>query len=217
MTSTRKKRIFFITLITIATGTLIMTYTCNKIITDYAEGKLYTDAKTIPYNRVGLLLGTNKYISRGHYNPYYYYRIIAATELIHEQKIKYIIVSGDNGETDYNEPWSMRKDLIKAGVDSSIIYMDFAGFRTFDSMVRLKDIFGQDSVTVISQSFHNERAIYIAYREGIHAIGYNAADVGGGEGFRTQLREKFARVKVFLDFWFGKEPKFLGAKVTIPE
>ncbi len=111
----------------------------------------------------------------------------------------------------------MRKDLIKAGVDSSVIYMDYAGLRTFDSMVRLKEIFGQDSVTVISQPFHNERAIYIASREGIYAIGYNAKDLDNMEGFKIQLREKFARVKVFLDFWFGKEPKFLGKKITIPK
>jgi SanA protein len=214
----RKKKIFFIILLFISVFFLIATFICNKIIKNYAIGKLYTDVKTIPYNRVGLLLGTNKYIANGRDNPYYYYRIKAAVELIKQGRIKYIIASGDNGEADYNEPWAMRKDLIKAGVDSSIIFLDYAGFRTFDSIVRLKDIFGQDSVTVISQPFHNERAIYIAYREGIHAIGYNAMDVGAGnsEGFRTQLREKFARVKVFLDFWFGKEPRFLGTKVIIP-
>jgi SanA protein len=210
-----KKRFLIITVIVI-TVFVGATLICDRVISDFAVGKLYSDSTSIPYNRVGLLLGTNKYLTKGGTNPYYTYRIKAAATLIRQGRIRYIIVSGDNSEIAYNEPWSMRKDLIKDGIDSAIIYMDCAGFRTFDSMVRLKEVFGQDSVTVISQPFHNERAVYIGSREGITAIGYNADDVGGTEGVRTQLREKLARVKVFLDFFFGKEPKFLGAKVNIP-
>ena len=120
------------------------------------------------------------------------------------------MISGDNGRRGYNEPESMRSDLIRAGIDSTVLFLDYAGFRTFDSIKRLKEIFGQDSVTIISQAFHNERAIYIAGKEGITAIGFNARDVGGGEGFRTAIREKLARVKVFLDQAFGKKPRFLA-------
>lgn len=213
----KKKKFFLRAFIFIILSFFSTLFICNRVISNYATGKLYSDSNTMPFNRVGLLLGTNKYLAKGRLNAYYYYRIYAAVTLIRDKKIKYIIVSGDNGEADYNEPWSMRKDLIRNGVDSSIIYMDYAGFRTFDSMVRLKQVFGQDSVTVISQQFHNERAIYIAGHEGITAIGYNAEDVNGSEGFKTAIREKLARVKVFLDFWFGKEPKFLGSKVNIPE
>jgi SanA protein len=213
----KKKKFFSGVFIFIILSFFSMLFICNRVISNYATGKLYSDSNTIPFNRVGLLLGTNKYLAKGRLNAYYYYRIYAAVTLIRNKKIKYIIVSGDNAEADYNEPWSMRKDLIRNGVDSSIIYLDYAGFRTFDSMVRLKQVFGQDSVTVISQQFHNERAIYIASHEGITAIGYNAEDVSGSEGFKTAVREKLARVKVFLDFWFGKEPKFLGSKVNIPQ
>ena len=110
----------------------------------------------------------------------------------------------------------MRSDLIAAGIDSSVIYLDYAGFRTFDSIKRLKEIFGQDSVTIISQQFHNERAIYIAQREGIAAIGFNATDVGVKQGMRMQSREKLARVKVFIDYWLGTKPKYSGRKVIIP-
>jgi SanA protein len=184
---------------------------CNKIIVACASGKLFNDTATIPYNRVGLLLGTSK---TG--NPYYAYRIEAAARLIKAGKIKYLIISGDNGRDSYNEPASMRADLIQLGIDSSIIYLDYAGFRTFDSMVRLKEIFGQDSVTIISQQFHNERAIYTAGKLGISAIGFNATDISGRLGLRVQVRERLARVKAFLDFWFGAKPKFLGARVIIP-
>lgn len=131
-------------------------------------------------------------------------------------KVKYIIASGDNSTRQYNEPQEMKEDLIKAGVHPSRIYLDYAGFRTFDSIVRLHEIFGQDSVTVISQQFHNERAIYLASHEGIYAVGFNARDVNREQGMRVQTREKLARVKVFVDYLVGEEPKFLGEKVVIP-
>jgi SanA protein len=177
---------------------------------------LYSDPNEIPFNRVGLLLGTSDKIANGQSNPFYDYRIDAAVQLIQAKKIRYIIISGDNGRTEYNEPSSMRAALMSRGIDSSIIYLDYAGFRTFDSIKRLKGIFGQDSVTIISQKFHNERAIYLASKDGIHAIGFNARNVGAQQGLRTELREKIARVKVFLDNWFGTKPKYMGAKVNIP-
>lgn len=163
-----------------------------------------------------MLLGTSKYIPGGRLNLYYHFRIEAAVALVKAGKIKYLVISGDNSRKDYNEPELMRQDLIAAGVDSSIIYLDYAGFRTFDSMVRLKEIFSQTAVTVISQPFHNQRAIYIASREGINAIGFNATDVDGNVGFKVQAREKLARVKMFLDFWLGSKPKYLGKKIALP-
>jgi len=190
----------------------------NRIIAKSAVGKLYSNTDEIPCNKVGLLLGTSKFVGTDkRENPFYNFRIAAAVQLIRAGKIKYLIISGDNSRDDYNEPASMRSDLINAGVDSSIIYLDYAGFRTFDSLKRLKEIFDQDSVTIISQQFHNERAIYIASRMEISAIGFNAKDVSASTGFKTNIREKFARVKVFLDFWFGTKPRYLGEKVSIPQ
>src|SRR5215204_393236 len=148
---------------------LFFVYYCNKAITNASKGKLFSKVENIPYNKVGLLLGTSKFLVNGYKNLYYQYRIEAAVQLYKGGKIKYIIVSGDNGRKDYNEPDLMRNDLISSGIDSTHIYMDYAGSRTFDSMVRLKEIFGQDSVTIISQPFHNERALYIASKEGITA------------------------------------------------
>ncbi len=210
----KKKILITLTLLIIATCLTI--YYCNKLIVDIASEKLYSETASIPYNKVGLLLGTSKYIGDGYVNAYYSYRIDATIKLVKDAKIKYVIISGDNGKKDYNEPEMMRADLIKAGMDSSRIYLDYAGFRTFDSMVRLKEIFGQQSVAIISQQFHNERAIYIASKLGINAVGFNAKDVLIAYGFKTQLREKFARVKVILDFLFGKKPRFLGEKILIP-
>jgi SanA protein len=109
----------------------------------------------------------------------------------------------------------MKQELINNGIDSTKIYLDYAGFRTFDSMILVKEIFGQEKVTVISQHFHNERAIYIASKFGIDAVGFDAQDVENCYGKKTMLREKFARVKVFVDFLVGTEPKFLGEKIEI--
>lgn len=211
----RRKIVLYI-LLTVSFLAIIFIYFCNRSIRRAAEGKMYADVDAIPFNKVGLLLGTSKYLPNGRTNLFYLFRIEATVKLYNQGKIRYIIVSGDNGREEYNEPAQMRKDLVLAGIDSSRIYLDYAGFRTFDSMVRLKKIFGQDSVTVISQPFHNERAIYIASKEGIAAIGFNAKDVNAEAALKVQVREKFARVKVFLDYLFGKQPKFLGEKVLIP-
>jgi SanA protein len=209
------KRLFkaFLIVIVICLAALFIS---NKVISGHAAGKLYSETALIPYNKVGLLLGTARLNTQGTINPFYSNRIAAAIELLRARKIKYLVISGDNSRKDYNEPEDMRQDLVHAGIDSSVIFLDYAGFRTFDSIKRLKEIFGQDSVTIISQKFHNERALYIASRMGIAAIGYNAKDVSGSAGIKTWAREKFARAKVFLDFWFGKEPRFLGPRVMIP-
>ncbi len=207
-------RISFVLLILSALS--VTTFLCNKAVVTEAQGKLFSDTQTVPYHKVGLLLGTSRSLANGHDNPFYAYRIKAAVQLLKAGKIKYIIVSGDNSVVGYNEPEQMRQDLEKEGIDSAVIYLDYAGFRTFDSMVRLKEIFGQDSCTIISQQFHNERALYIAKREGITAIGFNAQDVNSRFGFGTSVRERFARVKVFVDYLIGKKPRFLGEKVLIP-
>ena len=211
----RKRRlvISFLSLVIIG---IVIIFICDFAIKNASKGKLYDNTAAIPFNKVAILLGTGKFLANGVENPYYSYRIDAASELIRSGKAKYLIISGDNSRKDYNEPQQMKEDLILSGVDSTVIYLDYAGFRTFDSMIRLKEVFGQNSVTVISQPFHNERAIYIASKEGISAIGFNAKNVSKTYGFKVQLREKLARVKVFIDYFFGKKPKFLGEKINIP-
>lgn len=216
-TRKRKSRIISLTGLLAVVALLVIIVVCNTLVDKAAEGKLYWSTKDVPYNKVGLLLGTTKYTAGGGINPYYQYRIEAAVRLLKAGKIKYIIVSGANPTKNYNEPREMQQDLIEAGVDSSRIFLDYAGLRTFDSVVRLQAIFGQDSVTFISQPFHNERAIYIAQMEGISAIGYNARDLDRTAGIKVQARERLARVKVFVDYIIGQEPKYLGKPITIPE
>ncbi|RKE02417.1 SanA/YdcF family protein [Marinifilum flexuosum] len=194
---------------------LIGIYGSNKLVEKAAADKIYNSTTKIPHNKVGLFLGTAKYVSNGQINLYYKYRIDAAVALFKAGKIKFILVSGDNSTKEYDEPSTIKKDLISKGIPANKIYLDYAGFRTLDSVVRCKEIFGQNSITIISQQFHNERAIYIANCKDIHAIGFNAKDVSVHYGFKTQLREKLARVKMVIDLVIGKEPKFLGDKIEI--
>lgn len=180
-----------------------------------SKGKTYDSVELIPKNKVGLVLGAGKFTSNGNINLYYIYRVEAAVALYDSGKIDYILISGDNGRTDYDEPTNFKNDLMAKGIPAEKIYLDYAGFRTLDSLVRAKEIFDQHTFTIISQKFHNQRAIYLAKSYGIDAIGYNAKDVMGAYGLKTQIREYLARAKASLDVFFNVEPKFLGEKITI--
>lgn len=210
----RKKKLLYSAFIAIILCIVSM-IVCNTIINNCANGKIFTDVKVIPYNRVGLLLGTAPKLKDGSNNLYFDYRISATVDLYKAQKIKYILISGDNRHENYNEPEEMKQSLMARGIPESAIYMDYAGFRTLDSVVRAKEVFCQSDVTIISQNFHNERAIFIAERNGINAIGFNAKDVETYAGLKTQIRELFARVKVFIDLAINKQPHFLGEKIII--
>lgn len=193
---------------------LLFIWYANRLVAQAAEGKTYSDAEKVPVVKVGLLLGTSKTVKSGRMNLYFKHRIAAATDLMRQGKISCLIISGDNSKKGYDEPTDMKLELIKNGIDSTKILLDYAGFRTFDSIVRAKEIFGQGEIMVISQKFHNERALFIAEKLGMKAFGFNADDVNKAYGIKTSIREKFARVKVLLDFWLGTEPKFLGEKIT---
>lgn len=204
-----------IRLLLLATLPLLIVLGCYWVIEISSNHKVYDSLEAIPYNKVGIVLGTARHRVEGGINPYYQHRIDAALQLYEAGKISYILVSGDNGSVYYNEPNTIKKDLIEGGIPEDRIFLDYAGFRTLDSMVRAKIIFGLDSATVISQEFHNERAIFIAQKKGLEAIGFNARDVEGSRGIRVHTREYFARVKVFLDLIFNTQPRFYGNRIRI--
>lgn len=207
----RLSRLIFIILL-LMIGLVIFANVCiNRRTRDF----VYSDVNAIPSNKAGLLLGTAKYLKSGQINQFFENRIVAAVELYKAGKINKIVISGDNSRSDYNEPQDIKDELVKRGVKAGDIYLDFAGFRTYDSVYRMYAIFGQQSFTIISQEFHNRRALYIASSLGLDAVGYNAAEVSDHNSFKTKVREKFARVKVLLDFAFGGKPKFLGEKIVI--
>lgn len=209
------KKVYKPTIIILTVLSLISILWANSTINKQTENKIYTETVSIPENNVGLLLGTSKILKNGKPNQYFENRISATVQLYKAGKIKNIVISGDNSRKSYNEPEDMRNELIKRGIPETQIYLDYAGFRTYDSVYRMKEIFGQNKFTIISQEFHNQRAVYIANALKLDAIGFNAKDVNAYNGFKTKFREKLARVKVFIDLIFDKKPKFLGEKIII--
>ncbi|SDH96889.1 SanA/YdcF family protein [Myroides phaeus] len=208
------KKLFYLILIAII-SVLLLLYFANYTVKATTEKQLYNKTENIPHNKVGLVLGTAKHLANGQLNYYFTYRIEAAAALYKSGKLEYIVVSGDNSRKDYNEPEDMKLALVEKGIPEEKIYLDYAGFRTLDSVYRMKEIFGQDEFTIISQPFHNERAVYIANHLDLKTIGFNAQDVTRHYGFKTLIREKFARVKVLLDNLISKKPKYLGEPIEI--
>ena len=185
---------------------------CNSMIQKNAHGKMFNNPDELQSAKVALVLGASAKTRRGWPNQFFVKRIKAAAELYHSGKVKYLIVSGDNSRKEYDEPTDMKQALMKLGVPASRIYMDYAGFRTWDSVIRCMKIFGQKDFIVVSQPFHNERAIYIAEHFGCKVQAYNAGNVNS---MKNGPREKLARVKLFADMLVGKKPKFLGKSIVI--
>jgi Uncharacterized membrane protein len=209
------KNTFKIFLLLIVAGIIFIVFS-NYSIKKQSEPFLFYAASDVPETKTALLLGTSKTLSNGAPNVYFFNRIKATAELYKSGKIQYVIVSGDNSKKDYNEPEDMQLTLIQYGIPQDRIFMDFAGFRTLDSVVRAKEIFGQQKLIIISQKFHNERAVFLARKNGIEAYGYNAPDVNKYAGLKTNTREYAAKAKVYWDLLLGVKPKFGGDKILIP-
>lgn len=206
------KKTFRLLIILICLPILVVLYT-NLSVYVFAKGQTYSSVNEIPKNKVGLLLGTSQYLKGGGINPFFKYRIEAAVKLYNSGKIDFILVSGDNQHSSYNEPRDFKNALMAKGVPIDKIILDYAGFRTLDSVIRANKVFGQDSITIISQQFHNQRAIYIARKNEMTAVGFNAKDPKGKP--QVYLREYLAKTKAYFDILFNKAPKFLGDSIEI--
>ncbi|MCK9410852.1 MAG: YdcF family protein [Prolixibacteraceae bacterium] len=189
----------------------------NLEVTKTGKQFSFDSVGAIPHNHCAVVLGTNKFISTGKINLYYTYRIQAAVLLYKSKKTDYIIVSGDNKHRSYNEPVSMFNDLVEAGIPKERIVLDYAGFRTLDSVVRCYMVFGQHKFTVISQPFHNHRAVFIGRKRGLEVFAFNAGDLNGRPSIKVILREIGARVLLAYDLIMGTQPHFLGEQIKIPD
>lgn len=179
-----------------------------------SRGRVYADPDRVPHCRAALVLGCGKTV-QGRPNLFYEYRLDAAAQLWKAGKIDAVLVSGDNSRKDYDEPSSMKADLVRRGVPAEYIALDYAGFRTLDSVIRARKVFGLDNYVIVSQPFHCRRAVYLASRHGQSVIGYAARDVGGATGLKIRLRETLARAKAVADVLTARRPKYLGPQETI--
>jgi len=199
---------------------LSLTFLVSLILIDQVfswttKNDIYTQAEELPNYDVAMVLGTSKYLGKI-LNDYYANRINAAITLFKNNKVDAFLLSGDNAHRSYNEPWTMKRDLLRAGVPEHAIHLDYAGFRTLDSIVRSKKIFDANEFIIITQKFHCERALFIARYYNIEAVCLAVPGPQQHSGITIRLREVFARVKALLDLYvFETQPKFLGPKEPI--
>ena len=176
---------------------------------------LIFDELSLPKSKVGLILGTSKRTGDGRPNRYFVERMNAGANLFNASKIDHLLVSGDNSSKYYNEPRDMLNALGDLNIPAKNISMDFAGFRTLDSVVRSKEVFGQDTITIVTQQFHCYRSLFIAKKFGIRAVAY-AADKDQRIGGMLALREIIARSFAVADLYiFQRKPKFLGEEIQL--
>lgn len=210
------RRIYYILLALLAIAILIPAL-CYAWITVSSRPYLYDDIDALPARPLAVVLGTAKYTTDGRINLYYRARINAAVELYRRGKAQYFIVSGDNRTLTYNEPAQMRNDLINAGVPAERIQPDYAGLRTLDSILRADKVFGNRDYIIVSQPFHNARAVFLARQNGQQVIAYNAANPGAVKyRLKTQVREIAARLRAVWDLLRGTEARHYGDPIPFP-
>ena len=186
---------------------------CNIWIISVTGSKVADSLEEIPISKVGLVLGTSNKVKGGGGNPFFTTRIEQAAALYHAGKVKHLLVSGDNQTVYYNEPKAMLEALVSKGVPEESITLDYAGFRTLDSIVRCKEIFGATNITIITQKFHAFRALFISQYYGLDAVAMPTNSMPVSITFKVWVREIIARPKAVLDLYIlHMKPKFLGEK-----
>ncbi|ANF52611.1 vancomycin high temperature exclusion protein [Chryseobacterium glaciei] len=200
------KNIFNLAFISVEIGILLICL-ANAWVFALTGGRTYTKISKIPPREIALVLGTSPKMRSGMSNPYFTKRMDATALLYHHGKIKQIIVSGEKSKG-YNEPAAMKKYLVyQEGVPEDIITEDPKGFNTYKSILRCKDVYKKDNVIIVSQGFHNLRALFFARNNNMNALGFDAQDVNKPESFyRNQAREILARVIAVVYFVLGISP-----------
>ena len=209
---------FALVLLTLFVILLLSMLSIDRWVSKQAKDNIFTTYDAVPQYDVAVVLGTSKYIGKS-LNTYYTHRMNSAIDLFQQGKVTQFLLSGDNAHRSYNEPWTMKRDLLKAGAPESMIHLDYAGFRTLDSIVRAKKIFASDRFLIITQRFHCERALFIADAYKIDAQCFAVAGpTDMKQQLRMRIRELMARVKAFLDLYImDTQPRFLGPQEPITQ
>lgn len=215
MKSPRTRRLLRIVLLALAALVLLMVL-CNAWLLTAARGRIFADASAVKRSDVALVLGTSPRV--GNFaNPFFEGRMDAAATLWRTGKVKHLLLSGDNSHDYYDEPTAMRAALLSHGVPENAMTLDYAGFRTLDSLVRAREVFGVSRLIVVSDGWHLPRALFLAGRASVDATGFSSAEVPWKWSARTRIREWFSRVKAVADVCLLRtKPKFLGERVTLP-
>lgn len=187
----------------------------NLAMLAYASPHIYPTTQGVPESRVAIVLGARVDAS-GKPSAALEDRLQAALELYRAKKVRRILVSGDHGRNDYDEVNAMRSWLVARGVDSSDVFMDHAGFRTYDTMRRAHEVFEVDKAIICTQRYHLARSIGLARYAGIDAVGLVADRRVYAHASGNQRREFLARGLAALDMINPfSAPKHLGPKIPI--
>ena len=188
------------TVVVIAVLAIGVVVGCQLAVVHAAKGRLYSHVDEIPHREVALLLGTSPIGRSGRPNQFFLRRIDASVALFEAGKIDRFIISGAKREDGYDETEEMRHALMDRGIPDSLMVLDGEGFRTIHSVKRVKEVFCMDSVTIISQRFHNERAVFLSKHSGLDAIAYNAETTSSSKWrILMRIREYLARVKAVYE------------------
>ena len=172
----------------IIVASIVAVVGCYWAVTSAAEGRMYTDVSKTPERRVALLLGTSPIGRSGKPNQFFLRRIDATAKLYKAGKFCKLIISGANRPEEFNEPEEMKAALVRQGVPGSIMQLDGEGFRTINSIL------------IISQEFHNQRALFLAKHKGIEAVAFNASNTSSRKWrIKMLMRESLARVKATIE------------------
>ena len=185
------------------------------IVVSSAKNRIITadEAAELENTDCVLILGAG--VRNGSPTPMLRDRLITGISLYESGAVPKIIMSGDHGREDYDEVNVMKSYAVENGVPDSDVFMDHAGFSTYDSIYRAKAVFEADSIIIVTQKYHLYRALYIADKLGVNAVGV-AADLDDYSGqLKRDLREIAARDKDFFSCLFKPEPKYLGEKIPV--
>lgn len=169
-------RVLFIWLVGLLLGTLVFVYSINRYVFVSTRNKIQNSITEIPVEdppRVAIVFGAGVR-ENGKPSLALEDRIITAAELYRSERVRKILMSGDNRFENYNEPAAMKEQAIKRGVQSDNIVADYAGRRTYDTCVRAKEIFGVQRAVLVTHEFHLNRAVYLCQAAGIDAVGITA-------------------------------------------
>ena len=209
-----KKRLLIIAaaLAALAAGTVFVP---DIIVVSSAKDRIITADEAAELENTDCVLVLGAGVRDGSPTPMLRDRLITGISLYESGAAPKIIMSGDHGREDYDEVNVMKSYAVENGVPDSDVFMDHAGFSTYDSIYRAKAVFEADSITIVTQKYHLYRALYIADKLGINAVGV-AADLDDYSGqLKRDLREITARDKDFFSCLFKPEPKYLGEKIPV--
>lgn len=199
------------TLTTVVGLLLLAPMALNAWVVGSASPRIISRPSQLPPFSVALVLGTSPYLANGSHNVFFTQRMFTAARLYKLGCVQELLISGANPSTYYNEPRQMFQALTAWGVPNDAITLDFAGFRTLDSVVRAKKIFGLDRAIIVTQRFHAYRAVFLANLRGLDAVAFVPRGRDRGPPLLVAAREYLARIKAVFDIYlFHTNPRYLG-------